>query len=81
MPKFDVQGDDKSLFLELFKLQANIFKIAKEKQVTQLTGVLPTGIAHLIAREPEEQAGEYQYVKTMLLKRFKFSLESSVRTL
>lgn len=46
-----------------------------KKGVIQLIGVLPSEIAHLIAREPEEKASEHQYVKTMLMKRFKLNSE------
>ncbi|GFU79001.1 retrovirus-related Pol polyprotein from transposon 17.6 [Trichonephila clavipes] len=41
----------------------------------QLLGLLPQEIVQFIAREPEEQAENYDYVKKLLLKRFKLSPE------
>ena len=75
VPKFNAKSDDISLFLELFERQAKVLQVPPEKWVTQLIGVLPPEISHLIAREPEEQAREYEYVKSLLLKRFKLSPE------
>ncbi|GBO09427.1 hypothetical protein AVEN_236696-1 [Araneus ventricosus] len=49
--------------------------IAAENQVAQLISLLPPDIAQLIAREPEEDANNYEYVKALLIKRFKLSAE------
>ncbi|GFU02862.1 retrovirus-related Pol polyprotein from transposon 17.6 [Trichonephila clavipes] len=49
--------------------------IEKEEWVGQLLGLLPLEIVQFIAREPEEQAENYDYVKKLLLKRFKLSPE------
>lgn len=57
--------NDISLFLELFERQGRVLNIS-QKLVTQLLWVLPSEIAHLIAREPEEQVSEYEYIKTVL---------------
>ncbi|GFU20215.1 retrovirus-related Pol polyprotein from transposon 17.6 [Trichonephila clavipes] len=40
-----------------------------------LIGVLPVEINNIIAREPEEQASDYEHIKEVLLKRFKLSAE------
>ncbi|GBN63838.1 hypothetical protein AVEN_88583-1 [Araneus ventricosus] len=49
--------------------------IPAENQVAQLSSVLPLAILQLIAREPEEAAKTYEYVKALLLQRFKLSAE------
>ncbi|GFV40079.1 retrovirus-related Pol polyprotein from transposon 297 [Trichonephila clavipes] len=49
--------------------------IEKKEWVGQLLGLLPLEIVQFIAREPEEQAENYDYVKKLLLKRFKLSPE------
>ncbi|GBM28127.1 hypothetical protein AVEN_218619-1, partial [Araneus ventricosus] len=49
--------------------------IPAENQVAQLISLLPPDIVQLIAREPEEDAKKYEYVKALLLQRFKLSAE------
>ncbi|GBM24819.1 hypothetical protein AVEN_245061-1 [Araneus ventricosus] len=75
MPLFNPKEDDVSLFLVLFERQAKIMNIDAENQVTQLISLLPPDIVQLIAREPEEDAKKYEYVKALLLQRFKLSAE------
>ncbi|GFV25487.1 retrovirus-related Pol polyprotein from transposon 412 [Trichonephila clavipes] len=65
--------------LERFKIESGFrakrASIEKKEWVGQLLGLLPLEIVQLIAREPEEQAENYDYVKKLLLKRFKLSPE------
>ncbi|GBM78104.1 hypothetical protein AVEN_132239-1 [Araneus ventricosus] len=75
MPRFNSKEDDVSLFLVLFERLAKIMNIAAENQVAQLISMLPPNIVQLIAREPEEDANKYEYVKALLLQRFKLSAE------
>ncbi|GFY28024.1 retrovirus-related Pol polyprotein from transposon 17.6 [Trichonephila clavipes] len=75
MPKFNLKNDDISLFLELFERQAKVLQLPKDQWVTYLIGVLPVEINNIIAREPEEQASDYEHIKQVLLKRFKLSAE------
>ncbi|GFX56827.1 retrovirus-related Pol polyprotein from transposon 17.6 [Trichonephila clavipes] len=75
MPKFKLKNDDISLFLELFERQAKVLQLPKDPWVTYLIGVLPVEINNIIAREPEEQASDYEHIKEVLLKRFKLSAE------
>ncbi|GFW07940.1 retrovirus-related Pol polyprotein from transposon 17.6 [Trichonephila clavipes] len=60
---------------ELFERQAKVLQLPKDRWVTYLIGVLPVEINNIIAREPEEQASDYEYIKEVLLKRFKSSAE------
>ncbi|GFX41766.1 SCAN box domain-containing protein [Trichonephila clavipes] len=72
---FDPKQSDISLYLVIFERQAKRASIEKKEWVGQLLGLLPLEIVQFIAREPEEQAENYDYVKKLLLKRFKLSPE------
>ncbi|GBM35626.1 hypothetical protein AVEN_244514-1 [Araneus ventricosus] len=71
MLRFNPKEDGIRLFLVLFERQAKIMNIPTENQVAQLISLLPPDIVQLIAREPEEDAKKYEYVKYLLLQRFK----------
>ncbi|GFS81709.1 CCHC-type domain-containing protein [Trichonephila clavipes] len=75
IPDFDPKQSDISLYLVIFERQAKRAAIEKKEWVGQLLGLLPLEIVQFIAREPEEQAENYDYVKKLLLKRFKLSPE------
>ncbi|GFX91171.1 retrovirus-related Pol polyprotein from transposon 297 [Trichonephila clavipes] len=74
-PDFDPKQSDISLYLVIFERQAKRASIEKTEWVGQLLGLLPLEIVQFIAREPEEQAENFDYVKKLLLKRFKLSPE------
>ncbi|GBO12011.1 Homeotic protein female sterile [Araneus ventricosus] len=67
--------EDISLYLVLFERQASRIAIPKELWVSHLVGLLPLEITHIIAREPEEQANNYEHVKNLLLQRYKLTPE------
>ena len=73
--KFDPKEDDIGLFLNLFEKQMKFFEIPDVKWVPYLIGQLPSDVAKLIARESDENAKCYAYVRSMLLKRFKMTAE------
>ncbi|GFX55085.1 SCAN box domain-containing protein [Trichonephila clavipes] len=75
IPDFDPKQSDISLYLVIFERQAKRASIEKKEWVGQLLGLLTLEIVQFIAREPEEQAENYDYVKKLLLKRFKLSPE------
>ncbi|GFV62230.1 CCHC-type domain-containing protein [Trichonephila clavipes] len=75
IPDFDPKQSGISLYLVIFERQAKRASIEKKEWVGQLLGLLPLEIVQFIAREPEEQAENYDYVKKLLLKRFKLSPE------
>ncbi|GFV20386.1 SCAN box domain-containing protein [Trichonephila clavipes] len=68
IPDFDPKQSDISLYLVIFERQAKRASIEKKELVGQLLGLLPLEIVQFIAREPEEQAENYDYVKKLLLK-------------
>ncbi|GFX25118.1 CCHC-type domain-containing protein [Trichonephila clavipes] len=75
IPKFDSKFDDISLFLISYEHQAKILNLPKICWVTHLISILPSEIVGLIAREPEKDAADYEFVKKLLLQRFKLSPE------
>ncbi|GFT48224.1 retrovirus-related Pol polyprotein from transposon 17.6 [Trichonephila clavipes] len=75
IPDFDPKQSDISLYLVIFERQAKRASIEKKEWVGQLLSLLPLEIVQFFVREPEEQAENYDYVKKLLLKRFKLSPE------
>ncbi|GFX21382.1 hypothetical protein TNCV_2253291 [Trichonephila clavipes] len=63
IPKFDSKFDDISLFLISFERQAKILNLPKICWVTHLISILLSEIVGLIAREPEKDAADYEFVK------------------
>ncbi|GFU60195.1 homeotic protein female sterile [Trichonephila clavipes] len=74
LPKFDMK-EDISLYLILFERQACMMNVPKEFWVLHLLDLLPQEITQLIAREPEQEARDYDHVRSLLLKRFKLTPE------
>ncbi|GFT97513.1 uncharacterized protein TNCV_386841 [Trichonephila clavipes] len=74
LPQFDMK-EDISLYLILFECQACMMNVPKEFWVSHLLGLLPQEITQLIAREPEQEARDYDHVRSLLLKRFKLTPE------
>ncbi|GBM29920.1 hypothetical protein AVEN_111228-1 [Araneus ventricosus] len=75
VPSFDSKNGDITLFLSLFERQAKRAQIDTKDWVSGLLVLLPSDIVQLIARESEENFDNYNYIKSVLLKRFKLSLE------
>ncbi|GFT61273.1 peptidase A2 domain-containing protein [Trichonephila clavipes] len=74
LSKFDIK-EDISLYLILFERQACMMNVPKEFWVSHLLDLLPQEITQLIAREPEQEARDYDHVRSLLLKRFKLTPE------
>ncbi|GBN12479.1 hypothetical protein AVEN_135987-1 [Araneus ventricosus] len=73
--KFDPKVGDINLYMTLFERQVKRAKVSEELWVSHLIGLLPNDMAQLIAREPDEVTDDYEQVKQILLKRYKFSAE------
>ncbi|GBN30002.1 hypothetical protein AVEN_266529-1 [Araneus ventricosus] len=73
IPKFNSGESDISLCLVIFELYMKRFNINQSDWVSHLMGYLPADIVQVLAREPEEQAENYEHIKKLLLKRFKLS--------
>ncbi|GFW42812.1 homeotic protein female sterile [Trichonephila clavipes] len=63
LPKFDMK-EDISLYLILFECQACMMNVPKEFWVSHLLGQIPQEITQLIAREPEQEAKDYDHVRS-----------------
>ncbi|GFV51041.1 homeotic protein female sterile [Trichonephila clavipes] len=74
LPKFYMK-EDISLYLIFFERQACMMNLPNEFWVSHLLGLLPQEITQLIAREPEQEARDYDHVRSLLLKRFKLTPE------
>ncbi|GFY20711.1 homeotic protein female sterile [Trichonephila clavipes] len=74
LPKFDMK-EDISLYLILFECQSCMRNVPKEFWFSHLLGLLPQEITQLIARESEQEARDYDHLRSLLLKSFKLSPE------
>ncbi|GBM50820.1 hypothetical protein AVEN_140932-1 [Araneus ventricosus] len=80
-PRFDLQrmlpqfkkGGDMALYLKLCERQFTILKVPPDIWATYLISSLPAEIGRLFAREPETKIHDFEYVKTVLLQRFKMN--------
>lgn len=71
MHEYNIKDGDINFYLVLFERQVRRVGLNEEHWVSQLLGLLPYEITQLIARENEENANNYKYVKSLLLKRYK----------
>ena len=76
MLSFDPETSDMSLFLTLFQRRARKANLPEHKWVTQLLSLMPMKITEMVIWEPESQLENFEYVKEMLLSRFKLSPET-----
>ncbi|GFY42490.1 retrovirus-related Pol polyprotein from transposon opus [Trichonephila inaurata madagascariensis] len=70
-----MKDGDIVLFLTLFERQAKRVSIEKRHWVSALLALMPSEINQLMALEAEEKFDDYDYIKGLLLKRFKLSAE------
>ncbi|GFX47499.1 CCHC-type domain-containing protein [Trichonephila clavipes] len=75
VPKFEMKDGDIVLFFILFERQAKRVSIKKRHWISALLALMPSEINQLMAREAEENFDDYNYIKGLLLKRFKLSAE------
>ncbi|GFV79857.1 uncharacterized protein TNCV_1726821 [Trichonephila clavipes] len=77
--KFEMKDGDTVLFLTLFERQAKRVGIEKRHWVSALLALMPK-INQLMDREAEEKFKDYDYIKYLLLKRFKLSADTRYRS-
>ncbi|GFQ77878.1 SCAN box domain-containing protein [Trichonephila clavata] len=70
-PKFDEKKDEMSLFLVNFERRAEMARVPREEWVVYLLHVMPPEISNMLARETAENANNYDYVKELVLKKYK----------
>ncbi|KFM69703.1 hypothetical protein X975_13657, partial [Stegodyphus mimosarum] len=76
MHKSELNEGNVSFYLVLFERWARCIELEEQNWLSQLLGLLPYEITHLIAREPEEKANDYKHVKQLLLRKFELALNS-----
>lgn len=74
-PKFDEKKDEMSLFLVNFERCAEMARVPKAEWVVYLLHVMPPEIANMLARESVDNANSFDYVKELILKKYKLSAE------
>ncbi|GFS58462.1 uncharacterized protein TNCV_2475611 [Trichonephila clavipes] len=72
----EFEDGDIVLFLTLSERQAKRIGVEKTNWVSALLARMPPDITQLIARESEDKFDNYDYIKGVLLKRFKMSPET-----
>ncbi|GBN49129.1 hypothetical protein AVEN_127594-1 [Araneus ventricosus] len=70
MPKFDAKEGDIVLYMSLFERQAKRLKVDPSDCLIPL---MPTEIVELIAGVPEEEFFNFEYIKGILMKKFKLN--------
>ncbi|GFV03572.1 histone-lysine N-methyltransferase SETMAR [Trichonephila clavipes] len=73
--KFDEKHDDISLYLINFERKAELAQVPKKDWVAYLLAVLPAELSNMLAREPTERANNYDFVKDLILKRYRLNSE------
>ncbi|GFT65830.1 SCAN box domain-containing protein [Trichonephila clavipes] len=72
--KFDEKHDEISLYLINFERKAELAQVSKD-WVAYLLAVLPAELSNMLAREPTERANNYNFVKDLILKRYRLNSE------
>ncbi|GFX97301.1 CCHC-type domain-containing protein [Trichonephila clavipes] len=72
----EFEDGDIVIFLTLFERQAKRIEVEKTNWILVLLARMPSDITQLIARESEDKFDNYDYIKGVLLKRFKMSLKT-----
>ncbi|GFS65114.1 SCAN box domain-containing protein [Trichonephila clavipes] len=73
--KFDGKHDEISLYLINFERKAELAQVPKKYWVAYLLAVLPAELCNMLAREPTERANNYDFVKDLILKRYRLNSE------
>ncbi|GFS86818.1 SCAN box domain-containing protein [Trichonephila clavipes] len=73
--KFDEKHDEISLYLINFERKAELAQVPKKDWVAYLLAVLPAELSNILAREPTERANNYDFVKYLILKRYRLNSE------
>ncbi|GFV24354.1 SCAN box domain-containing protein [Trichonephila clavipes] len=73
--KFDEKHDEISLYLINFERKAELAQVPKKDWVAYLLAVLPAELFNMLAREPTERANNYDFVKDLILKRYRLNSE------
>ncbi|GFW98974.1 SCAN box domain-containing protein [Trichonephila clavipes] len=73
--KFDEKHDEISSYLINFERKAELAQVPKKDWVAYLLAVLPAELSNMLARELTERANNYDFVKDLILKRYRLNSE------
>ena len=73
VPEFYPKQIYTTLFFMIFEREAARQKLDEEFWVSQLIALLPSDIAEIIIKDPENKANDFQHIKQVLSKRFKLN--------
>ncbi|GFV36301.1 SCAN box domain-containing protein [Trichonephila clavipes] len=73
--KFDEKHDEISLYLINFERKAELAQVPKKDCVAYMLAVLPAELSNMLAREPTERTNNYDFVKYLILKRYRLNSE------
>ncbi|GFQ80944.1 SCAN box domain-containing protein [Trichonephila clavata] len=74
-PKFDEKHDEMGLYLINFERRAEMAQVPRMDWVAYLLAVLPSELSNILARESPSDACNYDFVKTLILRRYKLNSE------
>lgn len=74
-PKYDEKHDEMGLYLINFERRAEMAQVPKKDWVAYLLAVLPAELSNMLAREEPSDANNYDFVKSIILKRYKLNSE------
>ncbi|GBO04753.1 hypothetical protein AVEN_103999-1 [Araneus ventricosus] len=75
LPKFDEKHDEMGLYLINFERRAEMAQVPKKHWIAYLLAVLPAELSNMLVREPASEADNYNFVKSIILKRYKLNSE------
>ncbi|GBO01713.1 hypothetical protein AVEN_1091-1 [Araneus ventricosus] len=75
LPKLDENHDEMGLYLINFERRAEMAQVPMKDWVAYLSAVLPAELSNMLAREPTSEANNYDFVKSITLKRYKLNNE------
>ncbi|GFR29636.1 SCAN box domain-containing protein [Trichonephila clavata] len=74
-PKFDEKQYEMGLYLINFKRRGEMAQVPRMDWVAYLLAVLPPELSNILARESPSDACNYDFVKTLILRRYKLNSE------
>ena len=74
-PKFEEKQDEMGLYLINFERRAEMAQVPKKDWIAYLLTVLPAEISNMLAREQANDANNYDFVKSIILKRYMLNRE------
>ncbi|GBN19629.1 hypothetical protein AVEN_6784-1 [Araneus ventricosus] len=75
LPKFDEKHDEMGLYLINFERRGEMAQVPKKDWVAYMLAILPAELSNMLARGSVSEANNYDFVKSIILKRYKLNNE------